>query len=180
MASSSLRSSKRSSAEAETRSSADEVLPRAFYGRDTLVVAHASSAPTLDGKLDDAAWAAARPVRVRTDQGANLGGAGVSTVEIRAVEDGKKIYFAFTWDDPTRSEMRLPLIKREDGWRMLGTKADIADVTDYYEDKLAILSRPDHPDHDEVATWMGEDFDPAAFDLAETNASLTSLAPAPR
>ncbi|WP_460448413.1 ethylbenzene dehydrogenase-related protein [Alsobacter sp. SYSU BS001988] len=110
------------------------------YGtRDTLTVAHVATPPTADGKLDDAAWANARPVRVRTEQGANLGGTGTSTVEVRAVEDGRKIYFAFWWEDPTRSQMRLPLVKREDGWRLIGSKADTADVVDYYEDKLAVL-----------------------------------------
>ncbi|GGH06776.1 hypothetical protein GCM10007036_01250 [Alsobacter metallidurans] len=107
--------------------------------RDTLVVARVASAPTLDGRLDEALWSAAKPVRVRTEQGSTIGRPGHSTVELRAIEDGQKIYFAFRWEDPTRSLMRLPLIKREDGWRMLGHDADIADVTDFYEDKFAVM-----------------------------------------
>ena len=75
---------------------------------------------------------------MRTEQGANLGGTGTSTVEVRAVEDGK-IYFAFRWEDPDALADAAAPAQGEDGWHMLGTKADIADVADYYEDKIAIL-----------------------------------------
>lgn len=107
--------------------------------RDTLVIAEVDTAPTLDGVLDDAAWRAARPVRVRTQQGANLGGSGESTVEIRAVHDGKTVTFAFRWEDPTRSIARLPMVKHADGWHVNATRAGEADVVDFYEDKFAAI-----------------------------------------
>src|SRR5262249_40305006 len=106
--------------------------------RETLVIARVNGAPTLDGILDDPVWTRARPVYVQTQQGANLGGTGESLVEVRAVHDGQKVYFAFKWEDPTRSLRRVPLIKRADGWPLLATRVDLADVTDFYEDKLAI------------------------------------------
>jgi cytochrome b subunit of formate dehydrogenase len=106
--------------------------------RDTLVIARVSEPPKIDGFLDDAVWAKARPVFVHTQQGANLGGTGESLVEIRAVHDGKNVYFAFKWEDPTRSYRRVPLIKKADGWHLLSTNMDVDDVTDFYEDKLAI------------------------------------------
>jgi cytochrome b561 len=110
--------------------------------RDTLVVVHVNGAPKIDGVLDDAVWAMARPVTILTQQGANLGGTGESMVEVRAVHDGRNIYFAFRWEDPTRSLRRVPLIKQEDGWHMLASRSDVADVADFYEDKFAIgLSR---------------------------------------
>ena len=113
-----------------------------WTSRDTLVVVHVNKAPKIDGVLDDAAWKMARRVTVRTQQGANLGGTGESLVEARAVHDGKNIYFAFRWEDPTRSMKRVPLIKKADGWHLLATGNDVADVQDYYEDKFAIgLSR---------------------------------------
>ncbi len=113
-----------------------------WTSRDTLVVARVNGAPKIDGVLDDPVWAMARPVSVRTQQGANLGGTGESLVEARAVHDGKNIYFAFRWEDPTRSMRRTPLIKKEDGWHMLASRMDVADVADFYEDKFAIgLSR---------------------------------------
>ena len=110
------------------------------YGaRDTLVVHKASAGPVLDGVLDDGVWRSATPVRVRTQQGANLGGTGESTVEIRAVHDGSKVHFAFRWQDPSRSLARLPLIKREDGWHVASARAGQADVVDFYEDKFAVI-----------------------------------------
>ena len=32
----------------------------------------------------------------------------------------------------------MPLIKKADGWHLLGSRVDVADVSDFYEDKLAI------------------------------------------
>lgn len=31
---------------------------------------------------------------------------------------------------------------------------------------------PKHEQHDEMVEWVGEDFDPAAFDLAQANKAL--------
>lgn len=110
-----------------------------WISRDTLVVGRVNAAPKLDGVLDDDVWLRAPAVRVHTQQGANLGGSGESTVEVRAVHDGQKVYFAFKWSDPTRSLRRLPLMKKEDGWHLLHDGADIADVNTFYEDKFAAL-----------------------------------------
>lgn len=99
----------------------------------------ATDAPKLDGMMDEGIWRRARPVYVRTMQGSNLGGPGASTVEIRAVHDDKKVYFAFRWEDPSRSLRRVPMVKKEDGWHVLGNNADSADVTSFYEDKFAVL-----------------------------------------
>ncbi len=107
--------------------------------RDTLVISKVDLAPKLDGVLDDEVWLRALSVRIHTQQGANLGGSGESIVEVKAVHDGQKVYFAFTWSDPTRSLRRLPLIKKEDGWRLVHDGADIADVNTFYEDKFAVL-----------------------------------------
>jgi cytochrome b subunit of formate dehydrogenase len=104
-----------------------------------LIAIPVAAAPDPARMLDDPVWRVARPVFVHTEQGANLGGSGESLVEIRAVHDAEKIYFAFRWEDPTRSIARLPLIKREDGWHMLDDKADIMDVVGLYEDKFAVI-----------------------------------------
>ena len=110
-----------------------------FGTRDTLDVRSVAQAPKLDGLLDDAAWQSGRPVFVRTMQGASLGGTGESRVEIRAVHDAENIYFAFRWEDPSRSLRRLPIIKQADGWHMTGHDAGSADVVDHYEDKFAVI-----------------------------------------
>ena len=105
--------------------------------RDTLTITRVDSAPKIDGVLDDAVWNRVRPVSIRTQQGINLRN-GESMVEVRAVHDGSKVYFAVKWEDPTRSLRRVPLIKKQDGWHILHDHADIADVNTFYEDKLAI------------------------------------------
>lgn len=107
--------------------------------RDTLTITKAAVAPKLDGVLDDAAWAQARPVTIHTQQGENLGGGGESTVTVKAVHDGSKVYFAFQWDDPTRSLRRVPVIKKADGWWTLDAGNDRADVNKFYEDKFSVV-----------------------------------------
>jgi len=107
--------------------------------RDTLIMRRVSTGPKLERLLDDPVWAQAPVVRIRTFQGINLGGTGESLVEIRAVHDDKKAYFAFRWEDPSRSVRRLPVIKRADGWHHIGNNPYIDDVTDFYEDKFAVI-----------------------------------------
>ena len=109
-----------------------------FGARDVLNVPLVTTAPKLDGVLDDEAWRGARPVSIRTSQGANLGGTGESLVEVRAVRTQDRIFFAFRWEDPSLSLKRLPIIKAADGWRMIGHDAGNADVVDLYEDKFAV------------------------------------------
>lgn len=113
---------------------------------DVLTIARIQSkdAPVLDGDLADPAWRRAAPVRVSTNNGANLGGTGSSMVEIRAMHDGATAFIAFTWEDPTRSLKHLPLIKRADGWHLLHEAYDVEDEDDFYEDKFGVmLSRSD-------------------------------------
>ena len=107
--------------------------------RDTVTITRVASAPTLDGVIDEAVWKQATPVRVETQQGVNLGGTGASTVWVRAVHDGSKVYFAFQWTDPSRSMRRVPMMKKQDGWYLLHDGADVADVNSFYEDKLSIV-----------------------------------------
>jgi cytochrome b subunit of formate dehydrogenase len=111
-----------------------------FGTRSTLTVPKVATGPKLDGVLDDAAWKTVTPVTVRTQQGFNLaGGKGQSIVEIRAVRDEDTLYFAFRWQDPSRSLKRLPVIKKEDGWHLMHNHADTADESAFYEDKFAVL-----------------------------------------
>lgn len=43
-----------------------------------------------------------------------------------------------------------------------------------YESLLEIVNNPEHPDYDERVEWLGEDFDPEAFDLEAINRKLRS------
>ncbi len=110
-----------------------------WTSRDTLVVRRVDVAPDLKRLLDDPVWKTVAPARIHTQQGINLGGTGESLVEVRAVHDGKKIYFAFHWEDPSRSVRREPLIKKEDGWHIIADNTYTDDVTTFYEDKFAVI-----------------------------------------
>ncbi len=107
--------------------------------RDTLLIRRVAVAPDVRKLLDDPIWASVVPVQIRTQQGINLGGTGDSLVEVRALHDGEKIYFAFRWEDPTRSLRREPLIKKEDGWHIVANNTFTDDVTTFYEDKFAVI-----------------------------------------
>jgi len=106
---------------------------------DKLVIKRVAAAPDMKKLLNDPVWANVAPARIHTQQGINLGGTGESLVEVRAVHDGKKIYFAFHWEDPSRSTRREPLIKKEDGWHILADNTYTDDVTTHYEDKFAVI-----------------------------------------
>jgi len=44
-----------------------------------------------------------------------------------------------------------------------------------YEDLLQALKDPKHKGHESTLEWLGEEFDPEAFDLEETNKALRQL-----
>jgi cytochrome b subunit of formate dehydrogenase len=117
------------------------VLTADFASDDQLTIARIadSQVPRVDGDISDTAWQLGKPLVIETNQGVNFGGTGTSSVEVRAVHSDKFVFFAFTWEDPSRSLKHLPLIKTEDGWRVLQEKYDIEDEDSYYEDKFAVM-----------------------------------------
>jgi len=46
-----------------------------------------------------------------------------------------------------------------------------------YQDLLAAVANPDHPEHDELSEWLPEGFDPDAFDPAQATASMREPRP---
>ncbi len=44
-----------------------------------------------------------------------------------------------------------------------------------YEELLAALADPAHPEHASMSEWLGRPFDPAAFDLAAVNRRLSRI-----
>jgi hypothetical protein len=50
---------------------------------------------------------------------------------------------------------------------------DSGGVWGYYE-KLRVVADPSHEMHQEYREWLGDEFDPEAFDLDEVNAALTA------
>ena len=103
------------------------------------MIRRVSAAPDLKKAARRSGLGERPPARIHTQQGINLGGTGESLVEVRAVHDGKKVYFAFHWEDPTRSVRREPLIKKEDGWHIIADNTYTDDVTTFYEDKFAVI-----------------------------------------
>lgn len=104
----------------------------------TLTVKHISAkqAPRLDGEANEPVWQEARAVVIRNVKGVNERD-GYVDVTVKAVHDGRQIYFLFQWDDPDASFKRFPLQKTEKGWKVLQTAFDRADENVYYEDKLS-------------------------------------------
>jgi hypothetical protein len=45
-----------------------------------------------------------------------------------------------------------------------------------YDAFLEAIRDPEHPEHDDYAEWVGESFDPEAFDLEAVNATLSRMA----
>jgi Ethylbenzene dehydrogenase/Prokaryotic cytochrome b561 len=108
---------------------------------DTLEVRRiaATEVPVIDGDTSDHAWQLAKPLYVMTGHGDNFGGRGETTVEIRAVHDGRSAYFLFVWDDPTRSLKQLPLMKTAGGWKLLHAGYEKTNEHAYSEDKFSVL-----------------------------------------
>jgi Ethylbenzene dehydrogenase/Prokaryotic cytochrome b561 len=102
-----------------------------------IVKINAAEAPVIDGDISDAAWRRASAQIIVTQHGANFDG-GESKVEVRALHDGAFAYFAFAWTDPTRSLKHMPLVKQEDGWRLMRS-ASPGNEAALHEDKFAVL-----------------------------------------
>ena len=96
--------------------------------RDVLAMTRIAKrvAPVAADGLADPIWRRATPIAVHTQQGANFGGSGATVIEIRALRDEDTAYFAFSWDDPTRSLKHMPLVKSADGWHVLRREGDVA------------------------------------------------------
>jgi hypothetical protein len=107
---------------------------------NTLVVAKAMAAPTLDGNPNEPAWAAAQPLRFTAEDGRNFKD-GATDVTLKSVVVGDTIYFLLQYTDPTNSMRRQPFQKQPDGsWKKLADPSDKGgDDNMYYEDKWSLI-----------------------------------------
>ena len=103
-----------------------------------LIVRSTDAAPTLDGDVSEAVWAAAPEVVVHTSRGFNLDG-GEGDVHVKALRDATHAYFVFRWRDATYSQKHTPVVKTEGGWKVMQTSYFINDENDFYEDKFAVM-----------------------------------------
>lgn len=114
----------------------------AAWDRNSIEVLHIhkidpSQAPKVDGDASDPIWTTIPALNVRTDNGANFGGTGDSTIGIKAVHDGQRAYFLCVWDDPTRSLKQTPLQKRNGAWHLLAPAN--SSERQFNQDKFSIL-----------------------------------------
>jgi hypothetical protein len=128
-------------------------------GRSRTLVAvkiTAVEAPILDGDPSDPAWARTEGVTVATVKGLNFPD-GRTRIQIKALHDGERVYVQLQWNDPSRSGMRYPLQKTEQGWKVLGSGFEKNDEQSYYEDKIAMYIT-DVPDRGcEASCHLGKD-----------------------
>jgi hypothetical protein len=139
--------------------------PRAAYGTATLItllftgavgaaiyvldgtnikdlqVISVAQAPIIDGSAEDTIWASAVHLTVATHRAAGNSG-GEMPVTIRMVHDKEQVYALIQWPDSTRSLKHLPLVKGEDGWRMIQTGFAGGDENRFYEDALSVMIAP--------------------------------------
>jgi hypothetical protein len=107
--------------------------------QNVLVAKKVTSAPTLDGAVDDL-WNQAQPFAFKVVGGRNLPG-GSTEVTLRSVYTSDAVYFLMQYKDPTESVRRAPWQKQADGsWKKLKDPEDKGgDNNLYYEDKFALI-----------------------------------------
>ncbi len=69
----------------------------------SLVCARAATAPSLDGRADDAAWSAAQPLTLTAKHAMEPDKGASTPVTIRSVRTDTHVYFLVEWDDGTES-----------------------------------------------------------------------------
>lgn len=109
-----------------------------FHSAQTLTLPFTPTPINIDGQNNEHIWSQAKSVSVMTKHGENLLN-GQSEVTIKGTHDANNIYLYLTWQDPTRSQKHLPIIKTDAGWKILQTEFASADENQFYEDKFAIL-----------------------------------------
>ncbi len=110
-----------------------------------LMSAVRTSAPiTIDGHAE-ALWDQAEALTVTVNElpyEPNNGYAGMTEVEVelKALYDDEHIYLQARWQDPSKSLVRFPWVKQEDGsWKQLMNKDSTQHENTYYEDKFSIF-----------------------------------------
>ncbi len=120
-----------------------------------LVSIPVAEAPVLDGEVD-ALWADAEAITAKVAGGANM---GTGEMTIKSVYTEDMVYFYVTYADPTKSFMRSPWVKQEDGtWSILKDPDDVGhDNNLYYEDKMSFIWNIDNsiPEFETLGCFTG-------------------------
>ncbi len=99
-------------------------------GPATLPAGRVLQAPVIDGALSEPAWDAATAVTVPVRQPVSSSGIGDVEAELRAAHDGRFLYLAASWPDPTESVLKSRWLRRDGQW--------VSDA-DQDEDRLALM-----------------------------------------
>jgi len=117
-------------ARAQSQPSAASPVPNAR--KEAVAVRLAGAAPKLDGVLDDAAWALARPVTGLVQRAPNPGAASTLPTEARILYDDAAVYVAVRAFDPHPDSIQAPVGRRD----MTGVSSDWVHVMlDSYHDR---------------------------------------------
>ena len=102
----------------------------------------------------------------------------------RVVSVGSRIRYVYDFGDDWRHDIRVEKVfvaepdvsyPRCTAGRRACPPEDVGGPWGY-EGFLEALADPDHPEHEEYQQWVGYEFDPAAFHLAQVNEDLQDLA----
>jgi len=107
----------------------------------------------------------------------------VRLVELLPAEGDRLIYtydFGDGWEHEVRVEKILPAVPggARQAICLAGKRAcppEDCGGPPGFEHLLAVMANRKHAEYREMLEWLGERFDPTAFDLAEVNASLREL-----
>ncbi|WNO10011.1 ethylbenzene dehydrogenase-related protein [Teredinibacter sp. KSP-S5-2] len=91
----------------------------------------------IDGEFSEAFWQGVDSVSVVTAQGNDY--TQSVPVEVKAVHNGFEVYMAIRWPDATEDYEHLPMVKTEQGWKVLQEGFERDDERRYFEDKMAIM-----------------------------------------
>jgi hypothetical protein len=93
---------------------------------------------------------------------------------------GNRFLYEYDFGDDWRHELRLEkvLVQSDSLWPICVAGERACPPEDCggslgYAELLEIVTNPDHPEYDDRLEWLGGDFDPEYFDLAEVNHKLT-------
>ncbi|MFL5560172.1 MAG: DUF5916 domain-containing protein [Gemmatimonadaceae bacterium] len=103
---------------------------------------------TIDGRLDEAAWANATPVTEFRQAQPNEGAPASLPTEVRILFDDEALYVGARMTDPTgRAGIRAPLARRD---QLLAADGNNGSFNSLTTDKIAIVLDPYHNHLDEV------------------------------
>lgn len=120
--------------------------------------------------------------------GMDIGDENEVTIAEVAPKTGKTLVYIYDFGDSWKHDITVENVARPAGGARYPDCVDGAGACPPedsggppgYANNLAVLSDPKHPDHEHIRAWMGDDFDPEAFDLKRARAAIGELELVPR